>query len=394
MANKRKDENADEGEIKAKKKASLLLILKILEKYSNEPSKDDKNSDCYLTQAQIIDILENEYGVKLDRKSVSNSILLLQRLSNKYPEDFNFEISQPDNRIGYAITKRTFELEEARLLDDSIYSSKLINRHEASELIKKINSTFSVNQQKLLPSLSIHHEEKGKNDKNQFLKETLLNVQLITEAINQKKRVIFNYIGFDNNGNRILRRATKDPSKYRKYAVSPYYLVNNNGRYYLLCNYKRFKTADESKYVSAFKIDYMKNVSILENDEDGRYRTIAEVNAIKDENDVKFDINSYLATHMYIFGDDTELINAKFKSTNPKRSKVDVVKDWFGDKAMIYEKDGNCYFDVKIDKDSLIYWSMQYGEDFIPVAPSYFVEEVKKALQKRMDLLNKPSSNS
>lgn len=37
---------------------------------------------------------------------------------------------------------------------------------------------------------------------------------------------------------------------------------------------------------------------------------------------------------------------------------------------------------------------MQYGEDFIPVAPSYFVEEVKEALQKRMDLLNKPSSNS
>lgn len=380
MANKRKDENADEGEIKAKKKASLLLILKILDKYSNEPSKDDKNSDCYLTQAQIIDILENEYGVKLDRKSVSNSILLLQRLSNKYPEDFNFEISQPDNRIGYAITKRTFELEEARLLDDSIYSSKLINRHEASELIKKINSTFSVNQQKLLPSLSIHHEEKGKSDKNQFLKETLLNVQI--------------NIGFDNSGNKILRRATKDPSKYRKYAVSPYYLVNNNGRYYLLCNYKRFKTADESKYVSAFRIDYMKNVSILENDEDGRYRTIDEVNAIKDENDVKFDINNYLATHIYIFGDDTELINAKFKSTNPKRSKVDVVKDWFGDKAMIYEKDGNCYFDVKIDKDSLIYWSMQYGEDFIPVAPSYFVEEVKEALQKRMDLLNKPSSNS
>lgn len=394
MANKRKDENADEGEIKAKKKASLLLILKILDKYSNEPSKDDKNSDCYLTQAQIIDILENEYGVKLDRKSVSNSILLLQRLSNKYPEDFSYEISQPDNRIGYAITKRTFELEEARLLDDSIYSSKLINRHEASELIKKINSTFSVNQQKLLPSLSIHHEEKGKSDKNQFLKETLLNVQIIIEAINQKKRVIFNYIGFDNSGNKILRRATKDPSKYRKYAVSPYYLVNHNGRYYLLCNYKRFKTADESKYVSAFRIDYMKNVSILENDEDGRYRTIDEVNAIKDENDVKFDINNYLATHMYIFGDDTELINAKFKSTNPKRSKVDVVKDWFGDKAMIYEKDGNCYFDVKIDKDSLIYWSMQYGEDFIPVAPSYFVEEVKEALQKRMDLLNKPSSNS
>lgn len=25
---------------------------------------------------------------------------------------------------------------------------------------------------------------------------------------------------------------------------------------------------------------------------------------------------------------------------------------------------------------------MQYGEDFIPVAPSYFVEEVKEALQK------------
>ena len=54
------------------KKSSLILILKVLEEYSDE--------DHLLTQQQIIDKISQLYNIDLERKSVSNSISLLIEL--------------------------------------------------------------------------------------------------------------------------------------------------------------------------------------------------------------------------------------------------------------------------------------------------------------------------
>ena len=54
------------------KKSSLILILKVLEEYTDE--------DHLLTQQQIIDKISQLYNIDLERKSVSNSISLLIEL--------------------------------------------------------------------------------------------------------------------------------------------------------------------------------------------------------------------------------------------------------------------------------------------------------------------------
>lgn len=62
------------------KKASILLILKVLEEYSDE--------DHFLTQQDIIDKVDELYGIELERKSVAFFISLLQELDydiNKSP---------------------------------------------------------------------------------------------------------------------------------------------------------------------------------------------------------------------------------------------------------------------------------------------------------------------
>ena len=46
------------------KKSSLILILKVLEEYTDE--------DHLLTQKQIIDKISQLYNIDLERKSVSN----------------------------------------------------------------------------------------------------------------------------------------------------------------------------------------------------------------------------------------------------------------------------------------------------------------------------------
>ena len=50
------------------KKASILLILKVLQEYSDE--------EHFLTQQDIIDKVDELYGIELERKSVAFSISL------------------------------------------------------------------------------------------------------------------------------------------------------------------------------------------------------------------------------------------------------------------------------------------------------------------------------
>ena len=58
------------------KKSALIRILQIFEKYSdfNHPLK----------QNDIIEILEHDYGIIVERKSISRNISLLKELGAKY----------------------------------------------------------------------------------------------------------------------------------------------------------------------------------------------------------------------------------------------------------------------------------------------------------------------
>lgn len=318
------------------KKSSILLVLKILEKYT-----DDNH---YLTQPQIATKISQLYGIDLERKAIGSSLQLLEEL------DYDI-VKGPKG--GFALLSRTFDPSEASFLIDAIFSSKSINGKEAKRMAKEVSSCFSKYQRK--DYSYIYKSNEINRSKN---KTTLYNVSIINEAISKGKRVGFQYLTYDKNGNEIYRNDGYE------YIVSPYYLINNYGRYYLLCNYR-----EKYRPLQLFRIDKMANIVIKDD------WPIKQLKDLKD-GPKDFSIAKYLNEHVYLFNE--EVIDAKIILDGEWA--IEIVKDWFGDNAKIHFKDEKIIATIKGDEKALYYWIMQYSDCVTVLSPLSLVERIKKGL--------------
>ena len=311
------------------KKASILLILKVLEEYSDE--------DHFLTQQDIIDKVDELYGIELERKSVAFSISLLQEL--------DYDINKSP-RGGYALLSRNFDNSEIRYIVDSLFSSKSISGKQAAELSKKINSCLSKYQRKDYNFIYKCNEISRSENKELFY-----TLELIEEAKRRGKRVSFKYLTFDENGKPYAKM-----DGYR-YIVSPYYSVNSNGRYFLICNYR-----EKYRAITWFRLDYMIEPKI---EEEWPIKPIETLEGVKD-----FDIAKYLNDNIYLL--DGETIKATFEIENPNY--VQFVVDWFGKNARVYKKDEKLFADIKCNESALFYWYMQYSECVTIISPQSLID--------------------
>lgn len=319
------------------KKASILLILKVLQEYSDE--------DHFLTQQDIIDKVDELYGIELERKSVAFSISLLQEL--------DYDINKSP-RGGYALLSRDFDNSEIRYITDALFSSKSLSAKQAAELSKKLNSCLSRYQRKdynyIYKSSEINRSEN---------KELFYTLELIEEAKRRGKRISFQYLSYDENGKPYTKM-----DGYR-YIVSPYYSVNSSGRYYLICNYR-----EKYRAITWFRIDYMINPKI---EEDWPIKPIESLEGVKE-----FDIAKYLNDNIYLL--DGNVINATIQIENP--NSIQFVVDWFGKNSKIYKKDNKLFADIKCNESALFYWYMQYSETLTIISPQSLIDRVKKEAER------------
>lgn len=329
------------------KKASILLILKILEKYSDE--------DHFLTYQEIIDKVYEEYNIELERKSVAYSISLL--------EELNYDIARKA-KGGVALFSRNFDDTEASYLIDAIFSSRTINAKTAKSLIDKISNEFSVYKKRdyshLYKTFEVHRTSN---------KEVMYTVSIILDAIRDKKRIKFQVLDYDKNGNQI----TRYNGFY--YKVSPYYLINNFGRYYLLCNYRA-----DYKTLNTFRIDYLVNIEILEND---KYFTSLE--KLDGDRYKNFSITEYINNHIYFLGG--EIIEAEVLLNSEKS--VLYVKDWFNESAKIINKDDKIYAYIKGNEMAIYYWCLQYLENIKVIGPLSLKNKILKTLKDSLEIYEK-----
>lgn len=314
------------------KKASIILILRVLEEYSDE--------NHFLTQKEIIDRVERDYGLALERKSVAFSLSLL--------EELGYDIMKSP-RGGFALYSRLFEPSEATFINDALFSSRAITGKQAIALSDKVNSTFSKYGRKKHPHL-LKSAELSRTDNL----EVFYNINLIEEGIERGKRVSFQLRTYDEEGKPVLRY-----DGYR-YIVSPYYLINNYGRYYCLCNYR-------SKYrpLQVFRLDYMLNMQIEE-----------EWDLIpldKLEGAEGFDIAKYMNEHVYLLGGET--VDAVVRIENP--NSILYLFDWFGKNAKVRKEGDALLAHITCNEESLFYWILQYGQDFTLLSPEPMVERLK-----------------
>lgn len=313
------------------KKESLYLIYKVLEEYTDE--------EHYLSQKDIINKIYDKYGLLLERKSIASNIETLIEL--------DFDIVQVKGK-GYALYERLLEDEEIKYIVDAIFSSKSLSGREALSISKKLGRIQSKYKRRQYDYI-YKGQSVNRTDKN-----NMLSIEIISEAIEENKKISFQYIEYSEDGKPRVRH-----DGYR-FVVSPYYLINNNGRYYLFSNYK-------TKYstVQNYRIDYM--IDVRKEAED-------RVPLSSLEGMQNFDIAKYINEHVYLFS--SEVITAKVRIL--KRYGIQYIYDFFGTDIKIHKDNESLYCYIKASSDALFYWIVQFSSVLKVEEPKEFVLRIKE----------------
>ena len=309
------------------KKMLNMLILEILRKYTD--------GDHSLTQQEIIRLLDINYGMECDRRSVKNNVLSLKELG--------YDISMEK---GYRLLSREFDDSELRILIDSVLFSKSISTKQAKGLIEKIRSLASN-----YFNVKVSHVSNLPELNRTINKQAMYSLDAINEAIADKKKIsfIYNMIGTDFK----LHPKRKEP-----YIVNPYQIVANNGKFYLISNYDKYDD------VAHFRIDKMTDVRIL----DDKVKPMSLVPELENG----LNLPKHMAEHFYMFSGSS--VSAKIRTTEDMMSEL---VDWFGTDFRIIEKGGNSIcIRVICNQEALRYWALQYGPYVEVIEPTKLREQI------------------
>lgn len=278
------------------KKLSILYTLQVLRDYSDE--------NHLLSQNDIVIKINNIYGMTCERKSIATNIDSLI--------DFGYDIVKTN--AGSYLASREFEPSEIRFLVDAVFSSKSINSKHSRELAKKLSEFLSVYQRKQYKYV-YKADELNRTDS----KELFYNIDIINEAIENNKQIEFDYIRYGYKSNN---------TKKHPYKVNPYCLINNQGKYFLVCNYDYF---DE---IGNYKLERIHNIKIL----DTPIKPVMQVKGFENG----LDIAKYANENIYMFA--TKTINATVKIYSEWATAY--VEEWFVKNANLYEKENSIFADI------------------------------------------------
>ena len=288
-----------------------MLILEVLKQYSDEAHP--------LTQQEILRRLKEDYDMDCDRRSVKSNIVSLQEMG--------YEIAEEN---GYYLAEREFEEAELRMLIDSVLFSKTLTETQARGLIEKLESFGN----RYFKSGISHVAMAGGMNRSEN-KQTWYVLDAINEAIEQNKKITFQYTSYGTD----FRRH----SRPHEYVMNPYQLVAANGNYYLMGNMDKYDT------ISYYRIDRMANVQLLEETR----KPSEQVKGMERG----LDLPKHMAEHVYMFSGESVSITLK---TTP--GTMDALVDWFGRNFRILEeKDDSMLVRLRCNENAMFYWALQYG---------------------------------
>jgi len=323
-------------------KLKLLHIIDILNKHSDEDNPISANEICNRLE---------ELGVSAERKAIYNDIENLIF--------YGYDIVHtriPSN--GYFLASREFELPEIYLLCDAIRSAPFISAKKSRELIQKLDSFISINQQK--------KREKGiyiKEDTKCENEEIYYNIDTVSQAISKNKKVRFKY------GTRHLNESREIVTEYKEMTVSPYALVWQDDYYYLIGNYSKYDN------LLHLRVDRMRKVDIT----DEPVRHFSEVSEYKDF----FDAADYTNKLFGMFGGSLQKIEFLCD-----KSILEQVVDRFSDKIFI-KNVTETHFSFSADiaiSNALVTWIANYGDKIKVLSPESLKNMITERAEKIISL--------
>ena len=331
------------------KKLLILNLLDVLKKHS-----DAKNR---LSVTDIVSILEKEYNMIVDRKSVKRNLEELEDIGYRidYTESVRKKKDGTEERLKTDwYLSADFSEPELRLIIDSLMCSKHISEKQMKMLVAKIKGLGNKYFSNKMRHVTALHQSSPENA------ELFLNVEMLDEAINAKKQVAFLY--HDCGVDKKMHPRTDSEGKEKEYIVNPYQLVTANGRYYLIGNYDKYDN------IAHYRVDRIKRVRILDT-------TAKKPDGVRGL-EGGLDLPTHMAEHLYMFGGECGMVTFK-----AKKYIINDIIDWFGtDVSFFKESEDEIRVATRVNYQAMKYWAMQYGYHVTVTSPPALVEDIKNEL--------------
>ena len=323
------------------------LKLKLRPFYLAQILYERTDEDHSLSTAELMEILENEYGIKTHRQRIPADVEVLR--------SFGMEIQEiMSSQKRYNLISREYDIAEIKLLIDAVESSKFITKKKSEELVAKLSKMAGRNQAENLKR-NISAENRIKYDNESIL----LIIDGINEAINAGKKISFLYFKYD------VRKEPKLRNDGKPWIFSPHKLVWNGDFYYMVGVF------DNGKRVGTFRVDrIMKRPDILDED------------ALPFPAD--FDFEKHLQTSFRMYGTKYTTVDLICKN-----DVMDAILDKFGKDVTTYCYDmENFRAEVDVVPSSVFYsWVFGFGGDVAINGPANIKEEYRQMVQKVADSL-------
>ena len=306
-----------------------------------------------VTAGDITDYLQNECGIKSERRAIYRDIAALRDV-------FGMDI---DGGQGgkYRLLSRQFEFEDLRLLAECVHATKFISAEKAKELVCTIGQFCSSYQSEELER-EVFLCDRVKTTR----RDILLIIGIIQAAMADKEngkpkppqKISFKYLKYT------IQDKNTQVERHRgaTYKVSPYKLLINEGNYYLLAY------DDKTQDMRTYRVDRMKEVTALDEPREGAeaFDTI--------------DIETYTRRVFSMFGGEQKRVSIHFD--NPL---LDTAIERFGMAPdVFYRPDGEQHFVVTADveiSDQFFSWVCGFRERAKIISPPDVVEDMQKFLK-------------
>ncbi len=315
------------------KKLALIRIWQILKQYSDY--------DHPLTQDDIAERLEREYGIIVERKTISRNLSLLKEAG----------VDIESRRGGSYIELREFEDSELKLLIDGVLCSKHINPVHSADLIEKLcglsNKYFRSHVKNIH---SVHEWNKTEN------KALFFNIEMIDTAIEEGKQLQYDY-----NKYGIDKKLHK--SSFQR--VTPYLLILHNQHYYLMAYSSYWEN------MVFHRVDRISNITFC----DQPIKPLCDVPGYENGIDYK----KLSSTMPYMYADSPERIQFVTEDWM-----ADQVIDWFGTDITIDTIDDSKKIQVSLyaSPNAMEHWAMQYLNYVEIIAPEHLRERIKDNIKR------------
>ena len=343
------------------KKIVILYILQILRKYTD--------SNHTMTQQQIVERIQSDYGLNVNRTTVKSNIEELIRAGYdiQYTEikrkSLNKKTGEEEENSIYTDLYYQHDFTEAELhmLIDGLLFSRSVPYKQRKQLIDKLGKLSSSYFNQRMNHMHCMSADSPQN------KELFLNIEVLDEAITKGKQVELTYGHYGRDLQ--LHPGLNEDGSVKRQVINPYQMVAAEGRYYLICNNDKYNNA------ANYRIDRIQNIKLLDSD----VKPKKQVEGLEKG----LNLQEYMYQNLNMFT--SSPIRVEFLV--PEKY-ISLVIDFFGEHVKFYnsKQKGIVSCRLKVSEEAMKHWAVQHANIAKVISPESLVDAIRDEIRKANEL--------